>query len=56
MNWVHNLFQETKALKRGEIMAEDMIEGALEEFLALPETAAKYRFMRPSRYLTRRIH
>ena len=54
--WVHTLFQRTEASQKAEEMAEKLIDEALDYLQELPETPAKYRFLRLSKYLTRRIH
>ena len=52
--WVHRLYGRTRARERAEIEAERRLEAALDHLERLPATAAKYRFLRLSRYLTRR--
>jgi geranylgeranyl diphosphate synthase type II len=54
--WVHQLYQGTHARQKSEELAEALIDEALEHLAELPETAAKYRFLRLSRHLTRRVH
>jgi geranylgeranyl pyrophosphate synthase len=54
--WVHDLYRRTQAHQKSEEMAERVIEEALDHLMDLPESAAKYRFLRLSKYLTRRIH
>jgi geranylgeranyl pyrophosphate synthase len=53
--WVHDLFRRTKAYERAERLANQFINQALGKLLDLPETPAKYRFIRLSKYLTSRV-
>jgi geranylgeranyl diphosphate synthase type I len=53
--WVHDLFRRTKAYEQAERLANQYINKALGHLLDLPETPAKYRFIRLSKYLTSRV-
>jgi geranylgeranyl pyrophosphate synthase len=52
--WVHELYQRTHASSRAEQLAEQLIDNALDSLMDLPDTPAKYRFLRLSRHLSRR--
>jgi len=53
--WVHDLYRRTHARKRAEQTANSLIDEAAQYLAELPETAAKYRFVRLSKYLMQRI-
>ena len=53
--WVHDLFRRTKAYEQAERLANQFINQAMGNLLDLPETPAKYRFIRLSKYLTSRV-
>jgi geranylgeranyl diphosphate synthase type I len=53
--WVHELFRRTRARERADETANLLIDDAVEQIAELPETAAKYRFIRLSKYLMQRI-
>ena len=52
--WVHGLYTRTGARARAEVAAERRLAAAIDRLQSLPQTAAKYRFLRLCRYLTRR--
>lgn len=52
--WVHELFRRTRARERAEQTANSLIDEAVQYLAELPETAAKYRFVRLSKYLMQR--
>jgi geranylgeranyl pyrophosphate synthase len=52
--WVHGLYTRTGARVRAEAAAEGRLSAAIERLQSLPQTAARYRFLRLCRYLTRR--
>ena len=54
MAWVHDLFRRTRARERAEQTANTLIDEAVQHLAELPETAAKYRFVRLSKYLMQR--
>jgi len=54
--WVHGLYHRTGARARAEATAERRISQAIDHLGSLPQTSAKYRFLRLCRYLTRRAH
>lgn len=56
ITWVHELYRRTGTLQRAEEAAEALLEDVITLLERLPRTRAKYRFIRLSRYLTRRIH
>ena len=53
--WVHRLYDRTGARARAEATAEQRMSEAIERLQSLPQTSAKYRFLRLCRYLTRRV-
>jgi geranylgeranyl pyrophosphate synthase len=55
VTWVLDLYQSTMARQRAERTAEALIDEAVDGLVDLPETAAKYRFLRLSKYLTQRV-
>jgi geranylgeranyl pyrophosphate synthase len=56
VQWVHDLFERAHAQEKAERLAEDLIDSAIDYLLDFPETPAKYRFLRLSKYLTRRVY
>ena len=54
--WVHGMYTRTGARARAEAAAERRLSEAIDRLQSLPQTAAKYRFLRLCRYLTRRAH
>jgi geranylgeranyl diphosphate synthase type I len=54
--WVCDLYARTGAVDRAESTALGLVEQAATCLTAFPETAAKYRFLRMSKYLSRRMH
>lgn len=54
--WVHELFRRTRARERAEQTATRLIDDAVRYLADLPETPAKYRFVRLSKYLMQRSH
>jgi geranylgeranyl diphosphate synthase type I len=54
--WVCDLYQETGAVDRAEATALGLVEQASRFLVVFPETEAKYRFLRMSKYLSRRMH
>jgi geranylgeranyl pyrophosphate synthase len=52
--WVHGLYTRTSARERAEAAAEERLVAAIDRLESLPQTAARYRFLRLCRYLTRR--
>ena len=52
--WVHDLFRRTRARERAEQTANTLIDEAVQQLAEFPETAAKYRFFRLSKYLMQR--
>jgi geranylgeranyl diphosphate synthase, type I len=54
--WVHRLYDRTGARARAETTAEQRMSEAIDRLRSLPQTPAKYRFLRLCRYLTRREH
>jgi geranylgeranyl diphosphate synthase type I len=54
LHWVCSLYRRLGAAEETELVAERLIEEAIEHLVKLPETAAKYRLIKISRYLSRR--
>lgn len=52
--WVLDLYRRTGAAEHAEAVAERLVDEALAGLARLPETPAKYRFIRLSRHLARR--
>jgi geranylgeranyl diphosphate synthase type I len=55
VSWVLDLYHRTGAVRHAEAMAERLVDEALSGLVRLPETPAKYRFMRLSRHLAKRV-
>jgi len=53
--WVLELYARTGATAAAEAMAGGIVDEALEHLAGLPETPAKYRFIRLARHLSRRV-
>ena len=53
--WVHGIYTRTGARARAEVVAEQRLSDAIGRLESLPRTAARYRFFRLCRYLTRRV-
>jgi geranylgeranyl diphosphate synthase type I len=56
VQWVFDLYARTRAREYAESTATRLIDDACGHLLALPESAAKYRLLRLSRYLSGRSH
>lgn len=54
--WAHRLYDRTGARARAEATSEQRLSEAIDRLQSLPQTSAKYRFLRLCRYLTRRQH
>ncbi|MFQ5906389.1 MAG: polyprenyl synthetase family protein, partial [bacterium] len=56
IQWSFDLYQKTGAIKQAEQFAEQLTERAIKHIMMFPETEAKYRLIRLSKYLSRRAH
>jgi geranylgeranyl diphosphate synthase type I len=56
VEWVFDLYARTQAREYGELTAARMIDDACDCLLDFPETPAKYRLLRLSKYLSGRTH
>jgi geranylgeranyl diphosphate synthase, type I len=56
VEWVCDFYRKTGAVEYAERVAQDMVQQASECLTPLPETKAKYRLLRISKYLSSRAH
>jgi geranylgeranyl diphosphate synthase, type I len=55
VEWALDLYRRTRARARAELTAERCMDEAMKRLDDFPETAAKYRFLRLAKYLTKRV-
>ena len=56
LEWVRDLYRRTGAIDYAENMAARLIEQATQYVSKFPESEAKYRLIKLSKYLSMRLH